>query len=169
MGPPALIGWGTANGCRTQTGGRRRRASSGAFRLGLSYASVGRMTLHVDHPLVRTAACAAHEANRAWCRAHGDTSQPHWGNAPLWQRDSAVRGVQAILADPDTTPEQSHEGWMAQKRKDGWVYGKVKDPTAKTHPCLVPYDALPPVQRAKDSIFGAVVRAILFAENPNAA
>ncbi len=112
---------------------------------------------------ILTAARAAHEANRAWCLSQGDTSQPSWDDAPPWQRDSAISGVLAILADPMTTPEQSHKGWLAMKEAAGWKWGPVKDPEAKVHPCFVPYDQLPEAQRAKDSIFGAVVRAILHA------
>jgi len=50
---------------------------------------------------------------------------------------------------------------MKQKRDDGWVYGEVKDPERKTHPCMVPYDDLPIEQRAKDTLFGATVRGVL--------
>lgn len=107
---------------------------------------------------IKEAARAAHEANRAYCAAMGDHSQLPWDEAPTWQRQSAVAGVQAIAADPNMTPEQSHESWMAQKEVDGWVYGEEKDAEAKTHPCMVPYAELPPEQRAKDYIFGAVVR-----------
>lgn len=101
---------------------------------------------------------AAHEANRAWCIAHGDTSQPSWDDAPEWQRSSAIKGVEGALAG--NTPEQSHEGWTAEKVATGWVYGPVKNPDVKEHPCLVPYGELPPEQRAKDSIFLGVVRAV---------
>lgn len=102
-----------------------------------------------------------HEVNRAYCEFLGDRSQAEWSNAPQWQKDSAVAGVSAIRSNPATTPEQSHEGWMAQKVADGWVYGDTKDADHKTHPCMVPYDQLPLAQRAKDHIFGAVVRALL--------
>lgn len=108
-----------------------------------------------------------HEANRAYCAALGDFSQLPWEQAPAWQRDSAVLGVALIVDHPETTPEQSHENWMAQKRADGWVWGPVKDPDAKTHPCLVPYADLPAEQRAKDYIFGAIVRALLELEKGN--
>ena len=58
-----------------------------------------------------------HEVNRAYCqKLPADESQPAWDDAPQWQKDSALAGVQAILTDPATTPEQSHEGWLAQKR-----------------------------------------------------
>lgn len=107
------------------------------------------------------AAIAAHEVNRAYCAALGDDSQKPWAEAEAWQRQSAIAGVQAIAANPDMTPEQSHEGWMALKEAEGWVYGEEKDVEAKTHPCMVPYDELPVEQRAKDAIFGTVVRLTL--------
>jgi len=108
---------------------------------------------------VEAAARAAHEANRAWCLAHGDTSQPAWDDAPEWQTSSARKGVLGVIAG--NGPRESHEGWLAEKRETGWTYGPVKDPEAKTHPCFVPYDDLPPEQHAKDGIFVAVVRAVL--------
>jgi len=103
----------------------------------------------------------AHESNRAYCVGLGDFSQPGWDEAPAWQKDSAVAGVAQIRKDPSTTPEQSHEGWLRMKQLDGWVYGAVKDPERKQHPCMVPYSELPEKQRRKDALFGAVVRALL--------
>lgn len=103
-----------------------------------------------------------HEVNRAYCQALGDTSQQPWSQAPRWQQESAIAGVLAIQGAPHTTPRESHEGWLAHKRADGWVYGPVKNPDLKQHPCLVPYDELPAEQRVKDHLFGAVVRALLF-------
>lgn len=100
-----------------------------------------------------------HEANRAYCLAVGDDSQPRWEDAPQWQRDSAVAGVQLHLEKP-MTPRESHEAWMAHKQAEGWVYGERKDADAKTHPCMVPYDDLPDEQRRKDELFGAVVSAL---------
>lgn len=114
---------------------------------------------------LETCARAAHEANRAWCLAHGDHSQPSWEDAPDWQKESAIEGVKGVLRG--NTPEQSHESWLAHKRAEGWVYGPVKDPAKKEHPCMVPYAELPPEQRAKDSIFVGVVRAMLKAFGVN--
>ena len=111
--------------------------------------------------LIAIAAAAAHEANRIYCRSIGDDSQPTWENAPDWQKQSAFMGVQAIIENPATTPEQSHDGWLAQKAADGWKYGPVKDPDKKEHPCFVPYSKLPAEQKHKDALFGAVVRAVL--------
>lgn len=102
----------------------------------------------------------AHLINAAYCASLGDNSQPSWEDAPEWQRESAVNGVNMHLANPDATPEQSHESWLAQKVEAGWVYGEVKDADAKTHPCCVPYAELPAEQKAKDYLFRGVVHAL---------
>lgn len=106
------------------------------------------------------AARCAHEVNRAYCVALGDDSQAPWEDAPQWQKDSAIAGAKAI-ADRNVGPRESHEGWLAQKVADGWTYGPVKDPEKKEHPCMVPYDELPAMQRRKDELFGAAVRGAL--------
>lgn len=102
---------------------------------------------------------AAHEANRAYCIALGDDSQVPWEEAPENIQASALAGVHGVLIDGNG-PRESHESWLRFKRLDGWVHGTVKDADMKTHPCMVPYDELPPAQRAKDAIFIAVVRAV---------
>lgn len=101
----------------------------------------------------------AHEVNRAYCEALGDTSQPPWEDAPEWQRRSAVDGVRLHMGG-EHGPEASHAAWYAEKEANGWTYGPEKDPEAKTHPCMVPFDQLSREQRAKDFIFRAVVHAL---------
>ena len=101
-----------------------------------------------------------HEANRAYCKSIGDDSQPAWDDAPEWQRSSAMNGVAFTIANPGAHPSASHDSWLAEKRAAGWTYGPAKDPEKKQHPCFVPYEALPPEQRAKDHLFQAVVRAL---------
>lgn len=104
-----------------------------------------------------------HEANRAYCQSIGDSSQPAWADAPLWQKDSAINGVKFHLTNlangerPD--PSASHESWLTEKRAAGWKYGPVKNPETKEHPCFMPYDGLPLDQRLKDYIFSAIVEA----------
>lgn len=113
-----------------------------------------------DKSVIDSIAAVCHEVNRAYCQALGDYSQPTWDDAPEWQQSSARLGVELHLNNPGAGPQASHESWMKQKVGDGWVYGEAKDPEAKTHPCIVPFDELPPEQRAKDFIFRGVVHAI---------
>lgn len=101
-----------------------------------------------------------HEANRVWCEINGDISQPSWEEAPDWQVASAMAGVKFHLDNPDAGDSASHDNWMKQKVAEGWVYGPVKDPEAKTHHCLVPFDQLPLVQQKKDRIFRSLVHAL---------
>lgn len=103
---------------------------------------------------------AAHAINAAYCLSLGDASQVAWEDAPEWQQQSAIAGVEMHLANPDATPEQSHESWLAQKLADGWAYGEVKDAEKKLHPCCLPYDQMPPEQKAKDYLFRGAVHAL---------
>ena len=105
-------------------------------------------------------ASVCHAANAAYCRSLGDHSQPSWSDAPDWQRSSAMNGVRFHMANPEAGDSASHDSWMAEKVADGWVYGEVKDPEKKTHPCIVPFDELPPAQQFKDALFRTLVHAI---------
>lgn len=111
-----------------------------------------------------------HEANRAYCRALGDVSQPLWDHAPQWQKESACNGVRFHMANPQAGPSGSHANWMKEKLADGWKYGPTKNPDTKEHPCMVAYDDLPVAQRIKDYIFTAIVHTIeKFVDPPRAA
>jgi hypothetical protein len=118
------------------------------------------MSEHTGLPVALKIARVCHEANRAICDAFGDRSQVQWDAAPQWQRESAVKGVQFNLENPDAPPSASHESWVTEKFATGWKYGPVKDPAKKEHPCMVPYDELPPEQRVKDHVFKAIVEAM---------
>lgn len=109
---------------------------------------------------VLATAMAAHEINRGYCASLGDDSQKPWDEAPEWQQNSAVLGVEFHIANPDADASASHDSWMAQKVADGWVYGEVKDEAAKTHPCILPFDQLPSEQQLKDVLFKATVHAV---------
>lgn len=110
---------------------------------------------------------AAHEANRAYCIAIGDNSQPSWESAPDWQRDSALAGVEGVL-QRGNGPRESHQSWLEEKKRTGWKYGPTKNPETKEHPCFVAYDDLPAAQKAKDHIFVATVTAVAAALNARA-
>ena len=114
----------------------------------------------MDQLKIAYIAKACHEANRVWCQANDDDSQKHWNEAEQWQRDSAIKGVEFRLSNPEAGNDAQHNAWMADKLQDGWVFGEIKDPIKKTHPCIVPYDQLPEFQRKKDALFIAIVDAL---------
>ncbi len=108
--------------------------------------------------VVEACARASHEVNRAYCLALGDATQPPWEDAPPWQRESAQKGVPSVLAG--STPEQSHQQWLAERGADGWKHGPVKDVAKKEHPGFVPYADLPEAQRVKNDLYVTTVRAM---------
>ncbi len=109
---------------------------------------------------VENIAKVAHEINKAFCASIGDLSQPEWADAPDWQKQSAINGVQFHLDNPDASPSASHESWLKQKEQEGWKYGEVKDAEKKEHPCFVPYDQLPTEQKSKDYLFKQVIHSL---------
>lgn len=100
-----------------------------------------------------------HDANTSLCETQGDMSQEQWEYAPKWQQESAIKGVDFCLANPDAPASANHDAWLAEKEATGWKYGPVKDPEKKEHPCFVPYEELPPEQQLKDHLFKAIVGA----------
>ncbi len=102
-------------------------------------------------------AMLCHSINAAYCQSLGDESQLAWEDTPDSHQQSLIAGVEMHLANPQATPEQSHESWYKQKEAEGWIYGEVKDLEKKEHPCFLPYDELPLEQKAKDYLFRATV------------
>lgn len=117
-----------------------------------------------DEGLVRNLARVCYEVNRAYCGATGDNSFGPWNSAPVWQKTTVITGVKYHLTHPGATPESSHESWLAEKARTGWVWGEIKDPELKTHPCIKPYNELPMAQQVKDHLFRAVVQTLVTAE-----
>ena len=106
-----------------------------------------------------------HEANKAYCELIGDYSQVHWDKAEDYQHEGIFNSIVNRIADPKMTHKDGHKEWMKFRELDGWVYGKVKDTKKKTHPCMIPYDELPPSQQTKDYIFHSIVKAMQFKLN----
>ena len=43
-----------------------------------------------------------------------------------------------------------HEVWAYSRIDQGWIYGEDRNDTLKQHPCLIPYEELPEVEKAYD-------------------
>lgn len=109
---------------------------------------------------VNQIAAMCHQVNKLWCELNGDDSQKDWGEAEQWQRDSAIKGVEFRLANPQTGEDAQHNAWMEDKIKDGWVYGEEKNAELKTHPCITAFENLPEFQQKKDKLFCVIVDAL---------
>jgi hypothetical protein len=55
-----------------------------------------------------------------------------------------------IEAQVERLAEAEHDGWMAQRAKNGWSYGTPRDDDRKLHPSMVPYAQLPEAEKEKD-------------------
>ena len=43
-----------------------------------------------------------------------------------------------------------HDVWAQSRISQGWTYGPERSDALKHHPCLVPYEELPEIERAYD-------------------
>ena len=99
----------------------------------------------------------AHSANKSYCECLGDDSQLDWVLAPNWQKESVINGVEFRLKNRNGTAEENHNNWLKLKREQGWKYGVKKNIDKKEHPCFIPYDSLPELQKVKDVLFINIV------------
>ncbi|XP_058809913.1 ryanodine receptor [Phymastichus coffea] len=51
----------------------------------------------------------------------------------------------------DKLAENIHEMWAMNKIEAGWTYGEQRDDLRKIHPCIVPFDKLPPAEKRYDT------------------
>jgi hypothetical protein len=58
--------------------------------------------------------------------------------------------------DRKTSPEELHDDWVKAYEDMGWKYGPERDPEAKTHPDMVPFDELEQREQDKDAVFIAL-------------
>ena len=43
-----------------------------------------------------------------------------------------------------------HEVWAQNRLDEGWIYGEERNDALKTHPCLIPYEELPEIEKDYD-------------------
>ena len=57
---------------------------------------------------------------------------------------------EALTSLVEALAKNVHEVWAQSRLAEGWRYGERRDDVAKTHPCLVPYEELPEIEKAYD-------------------
>ncbi len=50
----------------------------------------------------------------------------------------------------ETMARNVHEVWAQSRISQGWTFGEKRDDDKKHHPCLVPYDELPDIEKSYD-------------------
>lgn len=104
---------------------------------------------------------------RAWFIYEGARYAAAAAQAPIipepWeQREESFRAQFLDVIARETGPDRKadprvlHEDWVRAYEAMGWVYGQQRDPVAKTHPDMVPYDELGQLERDKDAVFVAL-------------
>ncbi|XP_050555809.1 ryanodine receptor isoform X22 [Spodoptera frugiperda] len=94
------------------------------------------------------------------CFYFGNLAKRALAGPPLVQDDTAfvptpVDTLQIPLPSyveqiRDKLAENIHEMWAMNKIEAGWMYGDQRDDLHKIHPCLVPFERLPPAEKRYD-------------------
>jgi hypothetical protein len=120
----------------------------------------GGTAVRPGQPDAGTIARVAHAANREWCKVNGLPVREQWEQLDEGRRAIVISGVRKIIDGEVGDPRSSHESWMRDMAAQGWTYGATRNEELKQHECMVPYDQLPAADRMKDTLFGAIVRAL---------
>jgi hypothetical protein len=66
-------------------------------------------------------------------------------------KDQEAKAVTTILkSNLDMLARMEHDGWMDEKRRQGWTYGEKRDDKLLKHPLLIAYGDLPGYEKEKD-------------------
>ena len=96
-----------------------------------------------------------YEAARLENEAAGRPINPEpWASRDAGFRANMIKAVDRQCGDGKlTSPEALHDAWVEAYLHLGWKYGPERDPEAKTHPDMVPFNELPRLEQEKDWVF----------------
>ena len=63
---------------------------------------------------------------------------------------SDVRLPEELMPLIEQMARNVHEVWAQSRMDQGWTYGEERNDALKHHPCLIPYEELPEVEKAYD-------------------
>ncbi len=82
------------------------------------------------------------------CKESEQISQLTYTPHPISTKDVTLSPE--IMKLSEKIAENVHEVWAQSRMDEGWTYGPVRDDTKKEHPCLVPYNELPEIEKEYD-------------------
>lgn len=63
---------------------------------------------------------------------------------------SDVHLSKELLELVESMAKNVHEVWAQNRIEQGWIYGEERSDALKQHPCLIPYEELPEVEKDYD-------------------
>ena len=63
---------------------------------------------------------------------------------------SDIRLPEDMIGLIEQMAKNVHEVWAQSRIEQGWTYGPERSDALKQHPCLIPYEELPEVEKAYD-------------------
>ncbi len=63
---------------------------------------------------------------------------------------SDVHLSKELLELVESMAKNVHEVWAQSRIEQGWIYGEERSDALKQHPCLIPYEELPEVEKDYD-------------------
>ena len=75
-----------------------------------------------------------------------DEYEPHPINVDSIPLDGDLEELEEAIA------ENAHDVWAKARLKEGWTYGEERDDARKKHPDLIPYSALPDIEKEYDRL-----------------
>jgi hypothetical protein len=103
-------------------------------------------------------AAMCHQAHREYCILLGDYTNRGWEHSQEEVKDSLRAAITFHIDHPETTFQEIHGRWLADRLSQGWNHGRIKNPLTKEHPDLVSYNDLSTRAKFKDRLFMAIVR-----------
>lgn len=97
--------------------------------------------------------------NKEYCLALNDKSKKDWNHLDEEKKREIKKAINEHLIK-NIDPESSHNLWMSEKTKQGWVYGVEINEGERTHPCIVHWSELPKEQKAKDYLFCTIINEL---------
>ncbi|MBR5481601.1 MAG: hypothetical protein IKU85_07920 [Bacteroidaceae bacterium] len=108
------------------------------------YNELDEKTKHYDWLVVKNSLVAIENQSKESVQAENDQYIPN----PISTDDVTLSPE--ILELSEKIAENVHEVWAQSRIAEGWTYGPQRDDTKKEHPCLVPYNELPEVEKEYD-------------------
>jgi len=101
-----------------------------------------------------------YEANRLYSESTGDFGQKKWDALTELQRGLIVNTVDAIIENPDLSPEVIRDSWSESNSQDGWEWGAVQNSESLKHTYSVPHSKSQENLIMRDVLFTAIARAM---------